>query len=68
MWCDCSVDIKAIACGPHHAVAVGLSSEESGEFSEIFTWGRGADGRLGSGNEEDRYAGILYWLLVRNGT
>ena len=47
-----SVDIKAIACGPYHAVAAGHSSEnDSG--GEVYTWGKGANGRLGSGNEED---------------
>ncbi|KAE8703042.1 XB3 in, putative isoform 1 [Hibiscus syriacus] len=39
--------VKEIACGAYH-VAV-LTSR-----SEIFTWGRGANGRLGHGDIEDR--------------
>ncbi|XP_064595853.1 serine/threonine-protein kinase Nek9-like [Liolophura sinensis] len=41
-----SVDVISLACGPHH-VAV------AGSAGEIFTWGRGADGRLGLGTEEN---------------
>ena len=37
--------LRAIACGDHHSVAL---LERSGE---VYTWGRGDDGRLGLGDE-----------------
>ena len=42
-----SVDVTAVSCGPGH-VAVVCSN------GLVFTWGRGADGRLGLGNEDDQ--------------
>ena len=41
-----SVDVIAIAAGAQHVVVVGSDSE-------VFAWGRGGDGRLGLGNDED---------------
>ncbi|PIN08402.1 putative protein, contains RCC1 domain [Handroanthus impetiginosus] len=55
--------VEQIACGAHH-VAV-LTSR-----SEVFTWGRGANGRLGHGDIEDRNVPTLVEALkdrhVRN--
>ncbi|XP_048580556.1 uncharacterized protein LOC5518663 isoform X2 [Nematostella vectensis] len=42
-----SVDVTAVSCGPHHVAVV--CSE-----GLVFTWGKGADGRLGLGNEDDQ--------------
>ena len=42
-----SVDVIAIASGPHHVVAIGSEGE-------VFSWGSGADGRLGLGTEDDQ--------------
>ena len=42
-----SFDVTAVSCGPHH-VAVSCSD------GLVFTWGCGADGRLGQGNEENQ--------------
>ncbi|XP_077996626.1 uncharacterized protein LOC144449943 isoform X2 [Glandiceps talaboti] len=41
-----SVDVTSISCGPYHVVVVGADGE-------VFAWGKGKDGRLGLGNEED---------------
>ncbi|CAH1787997.1 unnamed protein product [Owenia fusiformis] len=41
-----SVDVVAVSCGPQHVVVVGSNGE-------IYSWGKGAHGRLGLGNEED---------------
>ncbi|XP_030856391.1 uncharacterized protein LOC100892600 isoform X3 [Strongylocentrotus purpuratus] len=41
-----SVDVTSISCGPEHVVGVGVDGE-------IFAWGKGKDGRLGLGDEED---------------
>ncbi|XP_077861662.1 serine/threonine-protein kinase Nek8-like, partial [Saccoglossus kowalevskii] len=41
-----SVDVTSLSCGPYHVVAVGADGE-------VFAWGKGQDGRLGLGNEED---------------
>lgn len=42
-----SVDVMAVASGLHHVAAVGSDGE-------IFSWGKGADGRLGLGSEENK--------------
>ncbi|KAL3886394.1 hypothetical protein ACJMK2_026392 [Sinanodonta woodiana] len=42
-----SVDVISLACGPHHVAVVGAEGE-------VFSWGMGADGRLGLGNEDDQ--------------
>ncbi|XP_066971421.1 serine/threonine-protein kinase Nek8-like isoform X2 [Macrobrachium rosenbergii] len=42
-----SVDVGAISCGSQHVVVVG------GEEGDVYTWGRGEGGRLGTGQEED---------------
>ncbi|XP_014670621.1 PREDICTED: uncharacterized protein LOC106811496 [Priapulus caudatus] len=41
-----SVDVSSIACGPAHVV-IGSSN------GEVYSWGRGADGRLGLGSDAD---------------
>ncbi|ELT94624.1 hypothetical protein CAPTEDRAFT_225863 [Capitella teleta] len=41
-----SVDVVSVACGSHHVCVVGSESE-------VFTWGRGKNGRLGLGSEQD---------------
>ncbi|XP_041458233.1 uncharacterized protein LOC121410305 isoform X1 [Lytechinus variegatus] len=41
-----SVDVTSISCGPEHVVVVGVDGE-------IFSWGKGKDGRLGLGDEQD---------------
>ena len=41
-----SIDVSAVACGPEHVVVV------SGK-GDLYAWGRGSEGRLGLGNEED---------------
>ena len=43
----CSVDVVSVTCGAQHVVAVGSEGE-------VFTWGKGADGRLGLGTEDDQ--------------
>ncbi|KAM5553176.1 PH, RCC1 and FYVE domains-containing protein 1 [Rosa sericea] len=48
--------VEEISCGAHH-VAV-LTSR-----SEVFTWGRGANGRLGHGDTEDRRTPTLVEAL-----
>ncbi|KAH0468775.1 hypothetical protein IEQ34_002007 [Dendrobium chrysotoxum] len=48
--------VKSVACGAYH-VAV-LTSR-----SEIYTWGKGANGRLGHGDLEDRKAPTLVEAL-----
>ncbi|XP_010532647.1 PREDICTED: uncharacterized protein LOC104808625 [Tarenaya hassleriana] len=48
--------VEEIACGDHH-VAV-LTSR-----SEVFTWGKGANGRLGHGDTEDRKTPTLVEAL-----
>ena len=49
------MDIISVACGPQHVVAVGSESE-------VFTWGCGADGRLGNGSEENVY--VLFTCMT----
>lgn len=50
-----SADISDVSCGPKHVVVV------SGE-GDVYSWGCGADGRLGHGDEEDRFdLLILKW-------
>ncbi|GER52262.1 regulator of chromosome condensation family protein [Striga asiatica] len=39
--------VEQISCGSHHVAVLTLRSE-------VFTWGRGANGRLGHGDAEDR--------------
>ncbi|KAF3777970.1 putative E3 ubiquitin-protein ligase [Nymphaea thermarum] len=55
--------IEEIACGSHHVVV--LTSR-----SEVYTWGKGANGRLGHGDVEDRKTPCLVEALkdrhVRN--
>ncbi|EPS62718.1 hypothetical protein M569_12070, partial [Genlisea aurea] len=55
--------VEQISCGSHHVAA--LTSR-----SEVFTWGRGANGRLGHGDGEDRNVPTLIEAfrdrLVRN--
>ena len=41
------MDVTAVACGTKHVVVVGSEGE-------VFSWGRGADGRLGLGTEDDQ--------------
>lgn len=48
--------VEDIACGAYHICV--LTSR-----SEIFTWGRGANGRLGHGDEEDRHTPELVEAL-----
>jgi len=40
------VDVTAIAAGPQHVVAVGSDGE-------VFTWGQGANGRLGLATDDN---------------
>jgi NIMA (never in mitosis gene a)-related kinase len=42
-----SIDVTAVACGKKHVVVVGSEGE-------VFSWGCGADGRLGLGNDDDQ--------------
>ena len=42
-----SLDVTAIACGSSHVVAVGSKGE-------VFSWGQGADGRLGLGTDDSQ--------------
>ncbi|XP_051122708.1 PH, RCC1 and FYVE domains-containing protein 1-like [Andrographis paniculata] len=51
---DCCVE--DIACGSHH-IAV-LTSK-----SEVYTWGKGANGQLGHGDNDDRHAPTLVACL-----
>ncbi|XP_022887167.1 PH, RCC1 and FYVE domains-containing protein 1-like [Olea europaea var. sylvestris] len=48
--------VEQIACGAHHVTVL-----TSG--SEVFTWGRGANGRLGHGDSEDRNTPTLVEAL-----
>ncbi|XP_024522134.1 PH, RCC1 and FYVE domains-containing protein 1 isoform X2 [Selaginella moellendorffii] len=48
--------VEEIGCGAHHVAA--LSSK-----TEIYTWGKGANGRLGHGDVEDRTAPTLVEAL-----
>lgn len=41
------VDILTLACGPHHVVT-------GGSAGVLFSWGCGANGRLGLGTEESQ--------------
>ena len=43
-----SVDVSAVSCGPHHVVVVGGDGE-------VYSWGCGLCGRLGTGKEENWY-------------
>ncbi len=43
-----SVHVTAVACGPEHVVVVGSQGD-------VYAWGRGSEGRLGLGHEEDTY-------------
>ena len=46
--CDCcSVDVRSIACGPHHVIAVGSDGD-------VYSWGRATDGCLGLGNDDNQ--------------
>ena len=40
------MDVSAVACGPEHVVVVGGQGD-------VYAWGRGLNGRLGLGHEED---------------
>ncbi|KAK6161293.1 hypothetical protein DH2020_004674 [Rehmannia glutinosa] len=55
--------VEQISCGAYHVAVLTLRSE-------VFTWGRGANGRLGHGDTEDRNAPTLVEALkdrhVRN--
>ncbi|KAH0452377.1 hypothetical protein IEQ34_019676 [Dendrobium chrysotoxum] len=48
--------VEEIACGSHHVVV--LTSR-----SEVYSWGRGANGRLGHGDTDDRKTPILVEAL-----
>lgn len=41
-----TIDVAAVACGPEHVVVVGGKGD-------VYAWGRGKNGRLGLGHEED---------------
>ena len=41
-----TVDVSAVACGTGHVVIVGRKGD-------VYSWGRGSLGRLGTGNGED---------------
>lgn len=43
-----SVHVTAIACGQEHVVVVGSQGD-------VYSWGRGSEGRLGLDHEEDCY-------------
>lgn len=45
-----SLPVAIISCGWRHTLAV----TDSGQ---VFTWGRGVNGQLGHGDEEDRWVG-----------
>lgn len=51
----CSVDISGVSCGPEHVVVV------SGE-GDVYSWGCGANGRLGVGDEADKYVNSLIYI------
>lgn len=53
--CMGSVDVIAMAAGPHHVVAVGNDGE-------VFTWGRGANGRLGRESDDNWSVIVCNWL------
>ncbi|XP_024393986.1 PH, RCC1 and FYVE domains-containing protein 1 [Physcomitrium patens] len=48
--------VEDIACGAHHVACVTLKSE-------VYTWGKGANGRLGHGDQEDRNTPTLVEAL-----
>ncbi|KAM0914319.1 hypothetical protein ACQ4PT_011527 [Festuca glaucescens] len=54
--CISSRSIEEIACGSHHVAA--LTSK-----AEVYTWGKGANGRLGHGNNFDRNTATLVQAL-----
>ncbi|XP_020590968.1 E3 ubiquitin-protein ligase HERC2-like, partial [Phalaenopsis equestris] len=47
---------EEIACGSHHVVVLTARSE-------VYTWGRGANGRLGHGDTDDRRTPVLVEAL-----
>ncbi|XP_047080047.1 PH, RCC1 and FYVE domains-containing protein 1-like [Lolium rigidum] len=51
-----SRSVEEIACGSHHVAA--LTSK-----AEVYTWGKGANGRLGHGNNFDRNTATLVEAL-----
>ena len=42
-----NVPISVVSAGPSHAVAISIKGD-------CFTWGSGADGRLGHGDDHNR--------------
>ena len=42
-----SIDITHISCGPEHTIAVG-------DGGQVYAWGCGDAGRLGTGNTDDQ--------------
>ena len=51
--------IVRVACGSYHSAAIAASGE-------LFTWGRGAGGRLGLGHTEDQLTPALVTALKPN--
>ncbi|XP_065839142.1 uncharacterized protein [Oscarella lobularis] len=45
-------NMKMATCGSHHTMALSVGGE-------VFSWGSGANGRLGHGNVRDRYLPIM---------
>jgi hypothetical protein len=52
-----SVHVTAVACGPEHVVVVGSQGD-------VYAWGRGSEGRLGLGHEEDTYLPQVHYKLT----
>ncbi|KAK3004366.1 hypothetical protein RJ639_019175, partial [Escallonia herrerae] len=50
------ISVEEIACGSHHAAV--LTSKK-----EVYTWGKGANGQLGHGDNEDRHIPTLVDFL-----
>ncbi|BES95585.1 Hypothetical protein NTJ_08395 [Nesidiocoris tenuis] len=50
---NCGFKADNIGAGQYHAVATKYIHRKGVGFSRCFTWGLGADGRLGHGNEDD---------------
>jgi alpha-tubulin suppressor-like RCC1 family protein len=46
--------IISISCGDYHTVCVVATSLFSQTSGKLFTWGKGKDGQLGTGNTEDK--------------